>query len=85
MGCLYCGERLISKTPTGLNCCGCGRPVDQAHAKPSTPLSLRSLFAFSLAALAVGPLLVAMSATDQLRSGSLAAEVQGSEPESSEP
>ena len=84
MSCLYCGDRLLTKTSAGLCCCGCGRPVEQAHPQQKAALSLKSLVAFSLAVLAVGPFLVAISATDQLRAGSMAVDA-GSEPESSEP
>ena len=79
MSCGYCGERLISKTSTGLSCCGCGRPLEETRPEESRSLSAKTLMVFSLWALAALPFVGAIAATDELRSSVLAPEV--SEPQ----
>ena len=73
MACGYCGERLISKTPEGLRCCGCGRPLEQTRPDQGRAVTAKSLMVCGLWLLAALPFIGAIAATDQLRSGPLVA------------
>ncbi len=73
VACGYCGERLISKTPEGLICCGCGRPIEQTRPEQGRTVSAKGLMVFSLWVMAALPFVGAIAATDQLRTGQLTA------------
>ena len=75
MACGYCGERLISKTSEGLSCCGCGRPLEQTRPQGKRAFSVKTLMVFGLWLMAALPFVGAIAATDQLRSGALAPEM----------
>ena len=74
MSCLYCGSRLISKTPSGLSCCGCGRPLPETRPAHALRWSARKAVVFTLVTVVMLPLVGAIAANDQLRSGRSAPE-----------
>ena len=74
MACVYCGSRLITKTSQGLVCCGCGRSVAATGPSGAAGLSWRKRMLALLLVLMALPLVGAVAATDQLRSGSLAVD-----------
>jgi len=69
MSCLYCGSRLISKTPAGLECCGCGRPLLQTRPHRSLALTPGRPWLVLLACCMALPLAGALTTADRLRSG----------------
>ena len=74
MSCLYCGSRLISKTSSGLACCGCGRPLTETRPAVALSWSARKAVLFTLVTVVMLPLVGAIASNDQLRSGRAAPE-----------
>ena len=69
MSCLFCGSHLLSKTPDGLACCGCGRPLPQTRLARGVRWSARKTVLLTLIAVVLLPLVGAIAANDRLRSG----------------
>ncbi len=73
MACGYCGSRLISKGSRGLECCGCGRPLDTSRLEPRQRPSLSHQLLALVLCLGALPLVGGIAATDQLRAAGGAA------------
>ena len=74
MSCLFCGSHLLSKTPGGLACCGCGRPLPDTRPAQGLRWSVRKALLFALVTVVMLPLVGAIAANDRLRSGPSASE-----------
>ena len=69
MACPFCGSRLLSKAPQGLECCSCGRPIAPTGWPERPRLSLKQSLLALLLGLSLLPLVGAFVSSDALRRG----------------